>query len=131
MSKIIFPVEIATCSDIIYGYLAEDNDDCDYYNLPFHFRVRFLLPRLTTSLLFWARQEDTPRRDAFEKTVLYEHNKAYRARINAAYTLWWVHMVAACWTKDEQNRFVENTNAHLPILVRNAPIGTSQRRWIS
>jgi hypothetical protein len=122
--KIIFPSEIAACADIIYGYLAKDNDDCDYYNLPFQFRVRFLLLAMARSFDLWT----SPQSPAFPQfgldlpllpIVVLE-------RVQHATAVWWAHALANDMITSTMTGHVINL-----AISQDAAIGTSQRRWIS
>jgi hypothetical protein len=128
MSKIFFPVEIAPCADIIYGYLLASNDDCDTFNVPFKFRVRFLLPAMTSSLSSWANKNmvgGLPFDDALASN-LQPLVRDFYYRVCRSSHIWWGHAIKGAQVDVNEDATIISIN-----MSRDAPITTAQRRWVS
>lgn len=128
MSKFFFPVEIAPCADIIYGYLLASNDDCDTFNVPFKFRVRFLLPAMTSSLSLWAHKHlpGTPRFDDALANDLRPLVRDFYYRVCRSSIIWWGHAIAGAKVDINEDPAIISIN-----ISQDAPITTAQRRWVS
>ena len=127
MSKIFFPVEITANSDIIYGYLLEDNDDCDKYDVPFKFRVRFLLPTMTNSLGLWSNNKIGGA--TYNQVTAWGFNAEaldFYLRMVRSSNIWWGHAL-------EHAKIVAcDQGCHMELNInQDEPIKTAQRRWIS
>jgi len=126
--KIQFPLEIAACSDIIFSYLAASNADCDYYDLPFQFRIRFLLPALSSALKFWS-SHDPPFRRTLVDLHPFQHieplSSFFSRRVNHATLIWWGHVTAEATIAGE-----DDDGIYMLTFNTDEPVRTWQQRWL-